>query len=160
MLGPVTVESIPEQTFLFIRDRVKLEDIGSRLAVLFGEVFAYVHEAHVIPAGQPCCRYFREADGSFTIEAGGPVASSVPGKGRIECATLSPCTAAAAIYSGPYDGLTAAHVEFRQRCAETGFALADHCWETYLTDPGQEPDPSRWQTRIVYPLREPESTVG
>lgn len=153
MLSPVTVESLPEQNFLFIRDRVPPADIGARLAVLFGEVFADVREAHAIPAGPPCCRYFREPDGSFTIEAGGPVAAPFPGNGCIECAALSSSTAAVAVYSGPYDGLTAAHAEFRRRCAEAGFALADHCWESYLTDPGQEPDPSRWQTRILYPLR-------
>ena len=28
----------------------------------------------------------------------------------------------------------------------------DVMWESYLTDPGEQPDPSSWQTLIVVPL--------
>jgi hypothetical protein len=25
-------------------------------------------------------------------------------------------------------------------------------WEYYLSDPEQEPDPAKWQTRVIWPL--------
>ena len=33
-----------------------------------------------------------------------------------------------------------------------GVELGEGMWESYLSDPGAEPDPSTWRTQIVWPL--------
>ena len=39
--------------------------------------------------------------------------------------------------------------------ASTGHTASGGPWEIYLTDPSQEPDPSRWLTEVIYPLQRP-----
>jgi effector-binding domain-containing protein len=36
---------------------------------------------------------------------------------------------------------------------ERGLEPREDMWEEYLTDPRAEPDASRWQTRLVLPVR-------
>jgi AraC family transcriptional regulator len=36
---------------------------------------------------------------------------------------------------------------------EQGLSVAGPPWETYLTDPGDHPDPATWETEIVQPVR-------
>jgi AraC family transcriptional regulator len=36
---------------------------------------------------------------------------------------------------------------------DQGLSAAGAPWETYLTDPGERPDPATWETEIVQPVR-------
>ncbi len=81
-----------------------------------------------------------------------PVSQSAqPGKG-LELITLPAGKAAQMDYYGGYDGLGKAHekmeayLQFRQLTADVPAV------EEYVTDPGAEPDASKWLTRLYYPL--------
>lgn len=56
------------------------------------------------------------------------------------------------IHVGPFDSLASTYQELLAWVAAEGLELAVGMWEVYLTDPSAEPDPSRWRTRIVWPL--------
>ena len=55
-------------------------------------------------------------------------------------------------FTGPYDGITDAHMEMQAWIREQGRAVQGTSIEEYVSDPGENPDPSTWQTRISYPL--------
>ena len=57
------------------------------------------------------------------------------------------------IHVGSYDHLPGAYADLQQWMEQHGLEPANLMWEYYLTDPGIEPDPSRWRTRIVWPVR-------
>jgi AraC family transcriptional regulator len=42
--------------------------------------------------------------------------------------------------------------EFQQTMKAQGLKGTGDPWEVYVTDPGDEPDPSKWQTELVYPI--------
>jgi effector-binding domain-containing protein len=46
-----------------------------------------------------------------------------------------------------------AHAALMTWLEENGKAQAGPIWEVYWTDPGQEPDPSRWKTELILPIR-------
>lgn len=56
------------------------------------------------------------------------------------------------VHTGPYDALATTYGELERWMGEQGLTPRDVMWEEYLDGPDSEPDPSRWRTRIVYPV--------
>lgn len=75
----------------------------------------------------------------------------LPG-GRYACLT----------HTGDYGGLVSANAALQDWAAAQGLAFDQHATgrgdafggriESYLTDPAEEPDPSRWETEVAYRL--------
>lgn len=53
---------------------------------------------------------------------------------------------------GPYDTLGKTYGIIQEHMKAKGFAPSDTMWEYYLSDPATEPDPTKWQTRVVWPI--------
>ena len=63
-------------------------------------------------------------------------------------------------YYGDYDGSGAAHEAMYAHISENGYTIPEDgiVIEEYITDPGTEPDKSKWLTKIVYPVT--KTTAG
>ena len=73
-------------------------------------------------------------------DADGVVASTLPGGEVVE-----------AVHIGPYDTMETTYAEIAAWMAAQGLRPGPVMWESYLTDPGNEPDPATWRTLIVWP---------
>ena len=110
----------------------------------FPRLFGRLADLGVEPAGPPYIRYLRTG-AELELELGVPVgpdagqSSGLPG-GR----------AAVLRHVGPFSGLRDA-CERLQEWA--GDRAAGPFWESYLTNPREEPDSSKWITEIFLPLR-------
>jgi effector-binding domain-containing protein len=56
------------------------------------------------------------------------------------------------IYMGPYDQTEKAHEAIGKYIEEKNLAMAGAPWEVYVTDPGTEPDSTKWVTHVYYPV--------
>jgi effector-binding domain-containing protein len=56
------------------------------------------------------------------------------------------------VYLGPYENLESAYEYIFKYAGEQGYTPAGSTWESYVTDPGSEPDPSKWITEIYLPV--------
>lgn len=153
----------PVQPYVAIRADVTMEQLPA-LADRFGEVFGWLAERGVAPAGPPFFRYHViDMERQLTVEAGVPVPGAVEGDGRVLSEVLPAGRYATAKHVGPYDGLieavdnllrwAAAHgLEWDKSDAEDG----EH-WgcrlEIYLTNPAEQPDPARWETQLAFRLK-------
>ena len=54
---------------------------------------------------------------------------------------------------GPYDGLPQAFERLGEWVAASGEQVAGPGWESYVTDPREERDSSRWVTDVYLPVR-------
>jgi effector-binding domain-containing protein len=110
----------------------------------FPRLFGRLADLGVEPAGPPYIRYLRTG-AEMELELGIPVgpdagqSSGLPG-GRV----------AVLRHVGPFSGLRDA-CERLQEWA--GDRAAGPFWESYVTNPREEPDSSKWVTEIVLPLR-------
>jgi len=48
------------------------------------------------------------------------------------------------------------HEKIQAYMKEHGLVARGACWEEYWTDPGMEPDSSKWRTRVVWPCAKAE----
>jgi AraC family transcriptional regulator len=92
--------------------------------------------------------------GSLVIEGGVPVAAppSLPPGDGIEALAIPAGRAVVAVHRGPYDSLPESYQQIEKWMREQGLTAAGAPWESYLTDPGERPDPATWETEIVQPV--------
>lgn len=148
-----TVErtDLPEQPILFMRRKVKQTEVSSALMEILPRVYAHAQQKGIALAGPPFCRYAAWGP-LLTLEAGMPVSARVDGEGPIESGTLKGGPAAKTTHAGAYDKLGEAHAALETWVDAEGVARAGAPWESYVTDPAENPDPGAWKTDIFLPL--------
>jgi len=138
-----------------IRVQCKHADMQKTLAVILPELARYAMSVGATLDGPPSVRYYTFGE-DLDIEGVVCVSKPVEPKGRVKPATLPGGPAVIAWHVGPYDRLGDTHARIQAYLGEHGLERRGACWEEYWTDPGMEPDPSKWRTRIVTPIVEQE----
>lgn len=148
-----TVDLSP-QPILVMRRQIKPSEIAQALGEMFQHVAVYAHRNGIAIAGAPLARYLECLREQWTIEAGFPVtAVAVPdSESGVFLETLPGGLAATTTHIGPYDKLMETHSAVERWVRAQGFSIRGAVWESYVTDPGQHPDPKDWKTEIFLPL--------
>jgi AraC family transcriptional regulator len=149
----VTRKTLEPRLALVIRQKCAASEIAQTLSACLPRVFAWATQHGVPFAGPPFTRYLPSGPGLLTVEAGLTIAAPSPGEGDIIAVELPGGAAAVAIHEGPYDKLVETHAAVERWIDANGLTSAGSPWETYLTDPGEVPDPKDWRTEVVYPLK-------
>jgi effector-binding domain-containing protein len=155
------IEQRAEQPYAGIRRRVTMDGIDGAVDEAFPELFGWLASRGVTPAGAPFIRYHvidmaRELD----IEMGVPAQVDAGGDERIGTGVLPAGRYVVLRHVGPYDGLIASNAALLDWADEQGIALDS--WDTadgtawrgraehYLTNPAEEPDPSKWEVDVAF----------
>lgn len=146
------IRSVPRQETAVIRLRCDVKDISTVMGDAFSKVFEAVTRSGGVPAGPVFSRYFEFSDEVVDFEAGIAVESPFRGDDGVKASEIGGCEAAVAMHVGPYDTLAETYERLQAWIAEHGHQPASVMWEVYLTDPQQEPDPSKWRTEVYWPI--------
>ncbi|MBB5134615.1 effector-binding domain-containing protein [Thermocatellispora tengchongensis] len=156
-----TLEHRDVRHYAGIPIQVTLRDWG-RANALVPELYEWLARNGIEPLGGPVYRYRSIGDEArpFDLEVGVPVAAPVTGDGRVEAGTLPAGQYAVMIHHGHPDQLGKSHAALQQWVEERGLAPGKtgegpaEVWtaryETYLTDPAEQPDLAQWSTEIAY----------
>jgi effector-binding domain-containing protein len=126
--------------------------LGQAIDRTFPELFEKLARTGTAPAGPPFVLYLETAD-RLEVELGVPVPQDVDELEGVERSSTLPSGRTAVLrYTGPYDGLRAACEQLRDWVIAQDEKPAGPFWETYVTDPRTEPDPSKRITDIYMPL--------
>ena len=106
----------------------------------------------IIPTGRLFSHHFKMNPAIFDFEIGVPVPTPVTPSGRVQPGKLTARKGLRTIYHGGYEGLGAAWGEFKAWSAANHHSTATDLWETYLTGPETNPDPTTWITELNLPL--------
>lgn len=152
MTYEIDIRVLPEQPTAVVRGTMPVADMSTWLPAAYQEIGGYLQRCGAAPAGPPFARYtFR--DDLADVEAGFPVTRPVGGAGRVVPSSLPSGPAAVTTHHGPYERLDAAFDAVEAWLKEHGHEAAGPHWEVYYTDPQAEPDPTRWRTDVVRPVR-------
>jgi effector-binding domain-containing protein len=162
MITEPKLEERTEQPYVALRTQATMHELGTVIPQLLGDVFAWLGQHGIPPAGAPFIRYLViNMAAQLDIEVGVPVASAVSGDGRVCAGVLPAGRYASLVYTGPYDGngLVEANAALLKWGTEQG--LVWDTWaaengdgfgarlESYRTDPQEEPDPTKWETEVA-----------
>ena len=153
MKPEIRTTQLEAQPIMGIRATVSMQDIGNAMGPLFGEVHGYVLRNGGKPAGMPLALYHSIPAETVDLECAIPVESPLPGAGRVHAGELPAGTAATVTHVGPYDNLPQTWAALTEWMQSQGLQAAGAPWESYVTDPGAEPDQSKWRTDIFFPVR-------
>lgn len=134
-----------------VRVMVARDGIPEALGQIFQAVQSALREQGVDGGGSPFARWHAFGD-QVDMEAGVMVQSPIVTTGQVEPGNLPGGRAAIAVHPGPYEGLPVTYDAIEAWLTESGNRASGGPWEIYLTDPSEEPDPSRWLTEVIYPL--------
>ncbi len=150
------------QPYAGISAWVTMTAVGS-VADRIPEIFGWLGARGVAPAGPPFFRYHViDMDRQLLVEAGIPVAAPVADDGQVRGGTLPAGRFAVMTHTGAPQTLVAATSALLDWADERGLAWdvsesdAGEKWgcrlESYLTDPAEEPDMTKWQTELAFRL--------
>jgi AraC family transcriptional regulator len=150
----ISTKDMPGFHALVIRRRIPRDGVADALSACLPAVFAYVQASGLAFAGPPLARYPETGMASVVIEGGMPVVElpDAPPAGDIEALTVPAGRAVVALHRGPYDGLPNTYIAIESYLEEHGLTASGPPWESYLTDPGERPDPATWETEVVQPV--------
>ncbi|WP_133879007.1 AraC family transcriptional regulator [Paractinoplanes brasiliensis] len=151
----ISVRDTPSVHALVIRRRVTRDEIAAALAECLPTVFGYAQRHGLALTGPPFARYPEVGMGSLVIEGGVTIAAppSTALSDGIEALTIPAGRAVVAVHRGPYESLPESYQEIEKWMRDHQLSAAGPPRETYLTDPGENPDPATWETEIVQPVR-------
>jgi effector-binding domain-containing protein len=158
--GPKLIER-PAQPYVGIRTQVTMSEFGSGIIPkLHDEVMGWLKQKGLNPSGAPMIIYHViDMANKLDVEMAWPVAAAQTDDGRIHAGPLPAGRYASLLYTGDYSGLMDANrvlIEWAQQNNiawdrwddPNGDAFAAR-YESYITDPGEEPDASKWQTEVA-----------
>jgi AraC family transcriptional regulator len=141
-----------EQPILFIRKRVAPAELQQTMAECFGALYGHGQAAGLAIAGHPMTRYAATGPGLWTVDFIMPLIAPAEANGLMQSGTLAAGPVAFAVHRGPYEGLPATYTAIEQWIEANGFQAGGPPWESYVTDPGETPDPADWLTEVAWPL--------
>lgn len=153
----------PAQPYAAVRTSVTMQDLGTGLIPqLHGEVMAWLQEQDAIPAGAPFIRYLViDMERQLKVEIGWPVASAMAGNDHITTGDIPAGRYASLVYTGLDQGI-AGNYELLKWGASQGLVwdktetdkgdAFGSRYESFLTDPADEPDIAKWQTEVAIRL--------
>jgi effector-binding domain-containing protein len=125
--------------------------LGSVIDKTFPALFGRLAELGIEPSGPPFVRYLETGD-ELDVELGVPVSGGRDLDG-VEQSTLPGGRLAVWRHVGPYSELRAACERLEQSVKRAGKEPDGPFWESYVTNPAEEPDASKRVTEIYQPLR-------
>lgn len=140
-----------------VREDVARDDIPETIGSMFRRVREALARQHVESDGAPFARYHAFGD-IVDLEAGVMVADPIQPDGDVRPSSLPAGPAAIAVHAGPYETLGATYEAIQRWLQASGRQSNGGPWELYITDPSAEPDPSKWLTEVIFPLRRNEET--
>ncbi len=138
-----------------VREDVARGDIPEALGRMFQAVKDTLAKQGVESDGAPFARYHSFGD-AVDLEAGLMVAAETQPDGIVKPGELPAGPAAIAVHAGPYESLGATYDAMERWLAMSSHEPNGGPWELYITDPSAEPNPSKWLTEVIFPLRQNE----
>jgi effector-binding domain-containing protein len=143
---------LPPRSAAVVTAEVPLDGLTDFFAGAFSAVMAAVADQGLALAGPPFAYYPAAPTDVVQVTAGFPVVGTVSQADEVGPFTLPGGRAVVAMHVGPYDTLETTYHGILGWLSEQGLTPAAAMWEEYLSDPGQEPDPAKWCTRVVWPV--------
>jgi effector-binding domain-containing protein len=81
-----------------------------------------------------------------------PIQAKIESAGGFETGVLGAGSAAMISHFGNYKNLPATYQIINKWMEEQNYQIAGNSWEVYINDPGSEPDSTKWETQVYFPV--------
>ncbi|MBA7582539.1 hypothetical protein ES708_24469 [subsurface metagenome] len=119
---------------------------------MFGKLARYLERRKLTPAGAPFTMYYtRNPKGLTKFACGFPIEKKTWGWKEYKYLELPGGHVAMIAHLGVY-GSEKPWLTLDAYMKENNLQVAGALWEVYLTDPSSEPDTTKWELQVYYPV--------
>jgi len=149
----VKIEETVERPYIGKKLNVRMKDIGPAMRKAYGEIMSYIGQHQLTIAG-PAFSINISNQGDFYEFIAAMTLDKDPGAAPgFESGIIPPTQAARILHFGNYSNLPASYHIIETWIEDNAYTISGPSWEEYITDPGSEPDTTKWETRIYFPVR-------
>jgi len=154
MIDPPHIVHTEPKTTAVIRLTIPRQEMMKAFGPAVGELMATLAAQGLKPQSAVFAHHFNLSPEFFDFEVGVEVAAPVTATGRVTPSALPAARIARTVYSGSYEGLSAAWHAFDAWIKDNEHAPAGRLWEVYAVGPQSTTDPAGWRTELNRPLQE------
>jgi len=150
----VNMVDYPGQTFVMKREKVEIKNVSAFYQKNLPALFETCTKSKLKMTDMPSGLFYSwdMENGSSDMAAAIPVSASKIPSG-MEVGKTNAGKALQVDYYGDYSGTEAAHNAIETYMKANNLTMTWPVIETYVTDPTVETDPSKWLTKVIYPLQ-------
>jgi effector-binding domain-containing protein len=154
-IGKIERSRIAPMFTLVINSKGSMTEMSSQMSELFRKLMTEMQVQGLQMTGAPFCHYlsFDQASGISEYLTGVQVSGKGKDAGVVKAVNYPEIEVIQAIHSGPYNDLQTSYNKLMEYIAVNQLMVTGETFEFYFTDPAQEPDITKWQTLIAFPLR-------
>jgi effector-binding domain-containing protein len=154
-LGEIQRGKMAPMFTLVIPGKGTMGEMSAQMSDLYEKLMTEMGIQGLQITGAPFCQYlsFDQLSGESEYLAGIHVSRKGKDAGNIKAVSYPGMEVIQAIHTGPYDELQLSYSKLMEYIAVNQLKITGENFEFYFTDPSQEPDVTRWQTLIAFPLR-------
>jgi len=148
----IRVEKLSEISYIGIRTTSNNKEIGITMGRLYTRMMSYIQENSIETTGPPIAVYYSFTDSTMDYEAGIPVTlvKDIPEPMKIK--TIEAGQFIIGDHIGPYEGMQETYNAMMNYQQIKKIDVEFKSIEKYITDPEEEDNPSKWLTRILFPV--------
>lgn len=151
-------QDMPAMNLLSVKvTDVALDDIDKITDELYGKLYAYAAEQNIEAIGAPSSIWYKydveTNEASFAVCIN--VAEGTTGGGEFKLIGLEPFYALTYSYAGSYEDMPEAYQVIEEYIDAKGFTIVGPSMEIYEVGPVDQVEPSKWITKIVFPIEKP-----
>lgn len=154
--SPIETKMMEPRPVITIKEATTYDQIPATLGKLYGELMVFAHEKGVEVDGMPFAVYHDWNPPTVTVEAGFFTKELAKETDRVNAYNTEETEVVYTTHWGAYDKAEVTHQRIDEWVVENNREEAGPPMEVYVTDPGMEPDTTKWQTEIYYPLKPAE----
>lgn len=151
--GEVTIEEVTGMAAIAMEVSVPPEKIADAMGSSFGRLMQYCGEQNVEIAGPPFSIWYEWEGDIMVFDCALPVSEPLKPVKGIKPITTYSGKVVTVEHHGPYETTQYSWEKLGKYIAENNMETNGDPWEVYITDPGQEPDPSKWVTKLYWPVK-------
>lgn len=152
--GEISLTEVKPWNGLAVKDSSTTDKVSDVMGNIFGMVQKHMQEQKIECTGAPYAMYYLwdEKANKFVLEAGYPVKGKQKDSGIIKFKEYPATKAVTAIHTGSYETLYNSYLALEKYIRDNHMKQKGMPWEVYLTDPATQPDMTKWETQIYYPV--------
>lgn len=151
------VKIVETKSIIYIGKRLNVNaaEMGTAMGTAYKKINEYLAKEDLKYSGKPFSIYYKSEIESkdFDILAAMPIENEIESTKDFETGILPAGNAATISHFGNYYNLPATYHIIREWLQNEDYQIEGNSWEVYITDPYNESDSSKWETRIYFPIR-------
>jgi effector-binding domain-containing protein len=150
----ISITELAAGPAISVKDSVAMADLGVFMETYMPQLYMYAIRQGGKMAGHPYSIYYNwDPEGMILVEVGIPLEEAIEGEDMIMPANTPGGQAVKATYLGPYEEMASVYEALEQYIKVMKLDVIGMAYEVYVTDPGEEADPAKWETIVYFPLK-------